>query len=87
MELLRLLIVVVILPLLLLVVEFASCDTGCPESVDDEVHAAAKQEAGPSFISFLSRGHPHHGLAIAGWVGCCREAAWFLERGKLCWLI
>ena len=46
-ELLRVVAVVVVVPLLLLVVEFASCVASCPGSVDDEVPSAVKQEAGP----------------------------------------
>ena len=46
-ELLRVVVVVVVVPLLLLVVEFSSCVASCPGSVDDEVPAAVKQEAGP----------------------------------------
>ena len=39
--------VVVVVPLLLLVVEFTTYAASFPRSVDDEAHAAVKQEAGP----------------------------------------
>ena len=49
-ELLSAVVVVVVVPLLLLVVEFASCVASCQGSVDDEVPAAVKQDAGhPGF--------------------------------------
>ena len=44
-ELPRAVAVAVVVPLLLFVVEFASCVASCPGSVDDEVPAAVKQEA------------------------------------------
>ena len=47
MEVLRVVVVVVVVPLLLHVVEFATCAVSCPGSVDDEVPAAVKQEAHP----------------------------------------
>ena len=47
MELLRVVVVVAAVPLLLLVVEFPPCVASFPGSVDNEVPAAVKQEAGP----------------------------------------
>ena len=47
-ELFRVVVVLVVVPLLLLVVEFASCVASCPKSVDDEVPAAVRQMAGPT---------------------------------------
>ena len=52
-ELLRVVAVKVAVPLLLLVVEFASCVASCPGSVDDEVPSAVKQEAGPPPVVVL----------------------------------
>ena len=47
MELLRVVAVMAVVPLLLLVVEFATCAASCPGSVDDEAPAAVKQGAFP----------------------------------------
>ena len=58
MELLRAMVVVVVVPLLLLIVEFASCVASCPGSVDDEVPAAVKQEAGPSPVGCVAPRRP-----------------------------
>ena len=50
-ELLRVVVVVVVVPLLLLVVDFgATCAASYPGSMDDEVPAAVKQEAGPPLV-------------------------------------
>ena len=46
----------VAVPLLLLVVEFASaCVASCPGSMNDEVPAAAKQEAGPPPVGCVAQ--------------------------------
>ena len=48
MEVLRVVVVVVVVPLLLHVVEFATCAVSCPGSVDDEAPSAVKQETAPT---------------------------------------
>ena len=58
MELPRAVVVVVVVLLLLLVVEFASCVASCPGSVDDEVPAAVKQEAGPPPVGCVAPRRP-----------------------------
>ena len=58
MELLSVVVVVVVVPLLLLIVEFASCVASCPGSLDDEVPAAVKQEAGPSPVGSVAPCRP-----------------------------
>ena len=57
-ELLRVVIVVVVVPLLLFVVEFATCVASCPGSVDDEAPAAVKQKAGPTPVGCVARRRP-----------------------------
>ena len=57
-ELLRVVVVVFVVPLLLLVVEFASCVASCLGSVDDEVPAAVKQEAGPPPVGCVAPRRP-----------------------------
>ena len=47
MELLRMVVVVAVVPLLLLVVECSTCAASFPGSIEDEVPATDKQEAGP----------------------------------------
>ena len=42
----RVVVAVVVVPLLLLVIEYFTCAASCPGSMDDEVPAAVKQEAG-----------------------------------------
>jgi len=49
---------VVVVPLLLLVVEFASCVASCLGSVDDEVPAAVKQETGLTPVSCVAQRRP-----------------------------
>ena len=51
-------VVLVAVPLLLLVVEFTSCVASCPGSVDDEVPAAVKQEAGPPPVGCVAPRRP-----------------------------
>ncbi len=49
---------VAVMPLLLPVVKFATCAAGCPVSMDDEVRAAVKQEAGPPPVGCVAPRRP-----------------------------
>ena len=59
MKLLRVVVAVVVVSLLFLVVEFATCAASCPGSVDNEVPAAVKQEAGPPPVGRVTPRRPH----------------------------
>ena len=65
MQLPRVVMVVVVVPLLLLVAEFSSCAASCPGSVDGRVPPAVKQEAGPPPVGCVAPRRPDALLAHA----------------------
>ena len=72
-ELPRVLVVATAVPLLLLVIEFSTCAANCPGSMDDEVHAAVRQEAGPTPVGYMTPRRPDalpvHALRLRSAVG------------------
>ena len=58
MELLKVVVVEVAVPPLPLLVKFATCSVSCPGSVDGEISAAVKQEAGPPPVGRVAPRRP-----------------------------